>query len=236
MLPGARDSYINLGRFYDSHRLEKRRAELTELTRRYKNAYSAAYDYLSAAGALNINGARLASEAAIMTAVQNCAALLPPTAPSSGNTRNCFIDTFCCKGKVSLYEAFGDWHVYTINASAADGDAVLRKLGKKLTESAYSITYCYSPLSPELMQHLLVPCQKTIFTLSRMHESTCAAALSQPRPDEKRIEYHTKLLDSASEMLALAKRNHDALEEVYNPCVDFSGIYSEARKHINAFL
>lgn len=236
MLPGARDSYINLGRFYDSGRLEKRRAELTELTRRYKNAYALAYDYLAAAGALKIGGDRHASEESVAAAVSNCTALLPAAAPGSGSTRSCFMDAFCCWGEVSLLEKLEDWKVYSISAAPADGDAVLRALGKTLQKNAYSVIYCPSPFDPSLLLHLLLPCSKTAFTISRVPESTCAAALAHPKGDDALASHHHKLLTSAGEMLQHAKRSHDALEDVYNPCVDFSGIYSEAKKHINTIL
>ena len=236
MLPGARDSYIDLGRFYDAARLEKRRAELTELTRRYKNAYVSAYGYLSAAGALNLSASRRASDELVDTASKNCAALLPVSAPESGAARKCFIDAVCCKGQISLWEEFGDWRIYTISASPADGDAVLRRLGMTLSANKYGVTCCPSPLEPSLLQHILIPTHKTLFTLARREHSPCAAALSVEKPDERLFEHHDALLGSALEMLALAKRSHDALEEVYNPCVDFGGIYAEAKKHIDTIL
>lgn len=233
-MPGARDSYINLGRFYDSGRLEKRRSELRELTLRYKNAYALAYDYLAAAGTLHLNNERYASDEAVSVAVENCAKLLPCSVPGKSFSRRCFLDAFCGNGRLSLTDKYSNWHIYTVMASLADGSAVLSQLGKLLHNNAYGVIYCSSPLDPRLTRHLLIPQQKTIFSLSRFTDGHCAAALSPAPQPEALAETHENLLNSAAEMLTLAKRSHDALEEVYNPCVDFSGIYSEAEKHIAA--
>ena len=40
----------------------------------------------------------------------------------------------------------------------------------------------------------------------------------------------------AAEILASAKAAHDELEAVYNPHVDFDGVYGEAQKHILQLL
>jgi len=42
--------------------------------------------------------------------------------------------------------------------------------------------------------------------------------------------------DQAIRHLAEAKALHDALEKIYNPCVNFPGIYEEAQEHIAKFL
>jgi len=139
ILPGARDSYIDLGRFYDSARLEKRRSELMELTRRYKRSYAAAYDYLAAAGVLKRNIGSCAAKENINEAVENCMALLPAAAPGAGVIRHCFIDAFCGKGHISLLDTFDGWRIYTVSASEYDGSSVLKKLSTQLEENAYGV-------------------------------------------------------------------------------------------------
>ncbi len=118
----------------------------------------------------------------------------------------------------------------------ADGSSVLDRLGQKLSANAYNVIFCHNPLDPKLLRHILVPCHKTVFTLSRTDSSRCAAALHMPAEDSEKLALHKTLTDTALRSLSDAKCNHDALEEVYNPCVDFSGIYSEAKKHINTIL
>lgn len=236
ILPGARDSYIDLGRFYDSARLEKRRSELMELTRRYKRCYAAAYDYMTAAGVLKRSFAQNAAKENIKEAVENCMALLPAAVPGAGAIRHCFIDAFCGKGQISLLDTFEGWRIYTVSASEYDGSAVLQKLSMQLEENAYGVFCAHSPLNTDMLRHIIIPCHKTIFTLERVSECVCAAALSYAKTDDKLSRRYSDLMLCAEEMLALAKREHDALEEVYNPCVDFAGIHCEAQRHINAIL
>jgi len=236
ILPGARDSYIDLGRFYDSARLEKRRSELMELTRRYKRSYAAAYDYMSAAGELKRSMGPVSASGNINEAVENCMALLPAAAPEAGAVRHCFIDAFCGKGQISLLDTFEGWRIYTISASEYDGSVVLQKLSMQLEENAYGAFCAHSPLMPNLLRHFIIPCHRTLFTLERVPECTCAAALSYAKTNDNLSRRYDELMLGAWEMLACAKRDHDALEEVYNPCVDFAGIHCEAQRHINTIL
>lgn len=207
-----------------------------ELTRRYKRSYAAAYDYLAAAGVLKRSIWPSAAGENINEAVENCLALLPAAAPGAGAVRHCFIDAFCGKGQISLLDSFDGWRVYTISASETDGSAVLQKLGMQLANNAYSAFFAHSPLMPDMLRHIIIPCLKTIFTLDRAPECACAAALSYAKANDKFVSIHDELILNAKEMLALAKRDHDALEEVYNPCVDFAGIHCEAQRHINAIM
>lgn len=236
ILPGARDSYIDLGRFYDSARLEKRRSELLELTKRYKNAYASAYNYLAAAGALKLSKGVNSAKENIRGAAENCMALLPAAVPGAGAVRHCFIDAFCGKGHISLLESFEGWRIYTISASETDGGAVLEILRDALTDNACGVFCAYSPLAPDMLRHIIIPGHRTIFTLERVPECACAAALSYAKTADKLRRMHDDLLLCAEELLAAAKLAHDALEEVYNPCVDFGGIHVEANKHINTIL
>lgn len=236
ILPGARDSYLDLGRFYDTGRLEKRKSELAELNNRYKAAYREAYAYLAAAGKLQVNNKEVASVDNIRAAVNNCKALIPAAVPGAECVRHCFIDAFCGRGRISLLKEFDNWTIYNISASEQNGNMILAKLSNELTENKYGCFCAYSPFDSSIMHHLIVPCHKIIFTMERVVGCPCAAALSNAKPDEKLLYQHNELMICAEEMLAMAKSSHDALEEVYNPCVDFGGIYTEAQKHINAFL
>lgn len=236
MLPGARDSYIDLGRFYDTARLEKRRSELGVILGRYKAYYAMAYRYLSAAGDLMETDKTFASSESIKKAAENCAALLPSAPPEYGSSRHCFIDAFCGSGFVSVIDKPESRKVYTINSAPSDGNAVLQMLGIFLENNAYKVYFCHDPLFPSLLSHILVPTHKTIFTLRRTPESICAAALAGEKPDEKLNTKFEDLIENAREMLTSAKQAHDLLEEVYNPCVDFSGVRREAQRHINTIL
>ena len=236
ILPGGRDSYVNLGNFYDSARLEKRRAELLEFTSRYKSAYKNAYKFLAAAGSLNMDSSNTGSKDAISAAVNNCLSLLPVTVDTNAKTRHCFVDTFCSKGYLSLLEDFENWKFFNINASDSAGDIVLKELSRILAENCCGVFCAYSPFSPKMMRHLIIPCHKIIFTLDKVPGYLCAAAISQPKIPPQICDLHDRLIASSTEMMAMAKSAHDTLEEIYNPCVDFTGIYAEARKHIASIL
>ncbi len=43
-------------------------------------------------------------------------------------------------------------------------------------------------------------------------------------------------MGASEKSLSGAKKAHDMLEEIYNPCVDFEGVYAEAEAHIKALF
>ena len=191
---------------------------------------------MAAAGVLKGNKEPNAAKENIDVAVRNCMELLPAAVPGAGATRHCFIDAFCGKGQISLLNTFDGWRIYTISVSEDDGSAVLQKLSMQLEENAYGVFCAHSPLNTDMLRHIIIPSHKIIFTLERVPECACAAALSYAKDDDKLSRMYGELMCCAEEMLALAKREHDALEEVYNPCVDFAGIHGEAQRHINTIL
>ena len=209
---------------------------LYELTNRYKRAYKDAYSYLAAAGTLKPISTDRASDDIIGDAVNNCLSLLPASAADYGEKRRCFIDAFCGDGRLSLVKNFENWNIFTINASETDGSHILKIISNTLSDNSYNTFIAYSPFAPDLIRHLIIPCHKLIFTLDRIPECTCAAAIAYSKNSGKQICQHDNLILCAEELLAAAKSAHDALEEVYNPCVDFSAIHAEAGKQINAIL
>ena len=62
----------------------------------------------------------------------------------------------------------------------------------------------------------------------------------QLRKYKSRLKFSRKvqsaLLDEAVESLAQAKLEHDALEKLYNPHVDFEGVYAQADAVIEELL
>lgn len=124
--------------------------------------------------------------------------------------------------------------VYSLGASEQDANAVFRTLGEKLEKNGYGVVYCPSPLEPSLISHIIIPSLNTAFTTRSDSEYERVNTLKSNADAHEDV--YLSLMAKATEKLALAKKSHDALEEVYNPCVDFSGIYAEAEKHISVIL
>lgn len=232
-LPGARESYLDLGRFYDALRLEKRREELAALTGRYKAAYRRAYACLAAAGALEPEEAPLfygETEAA----AARCLALLPAAAPEAGGKRTLFLEAFSRRGMLSLMEQLSSWQRRNLSGGPAAVSAVLNRVADRLGQSGFSTVCCRDPLRPALTKDLLIPTLRYAFLRTSREEAFLALPL--PETHEALAREQDALLSLAAEAIGEAGRVHDKLEEVYNPCVDFAGVYEEAEKHIHTIL
>ena len=230
-LPGARESYLDLGRYYDALRLEKRREELTVLTGRYKAAYRRAYAFLAAAGALNAPEPPL-PEAEAAEAAERCLALLPAAPPAPGASRDLFLDAFTCEGPLSLTEQRAGGRQLRLDGGPEAVSRVLLRLAEAAERGGAPVLRCHDPLRPSRLRRLLFPAQQTAFSAGEGGETV----LSLPRPAEAAPAEQARLLEAARAALREAKSQHDALEEVYNPCVAFAGVYAEAVRHIHTKL
>ena len=232
-LPGARELYLDLGRFYDANRLEKRREELRELTRRYQAAYREAYAFLAAAGALEAPETPL-SPAEVYAASERCLSLLPAAAPEAGGTRSVFLDAFCCEGRVSLTEQLSAWRRLALQGGPDAVSRVLEAAAKVLAKNRFPVVLCPDPLQPALLRRLLIPTLQTVFSANEGEETVLT--LPEPQTNAAAEAERARLLELAGAALREARRQHDALEEVYNPCVDFAGVYAEADRQIYTIL
>ncbi len=231
-LPGARDSYIDLGRYYDAARLEKRARELNELSARCSAAFKSAYSLLSAAGSLTERSSDTPDKE-ISGAAEECAALLECGKSDSPAQKRVFLNAFSCEGKIflsgTMHSLCGE--VYSINASARDAGRILRKLSEKASSAGLSAVICPSPLDPSLISHLMLPGCGVAFTSEPGAAGKQLLSIAKSETAEH-IELYDALMGAAEKALVRAKKAHDMLEEIYNPCVDFEGVYAEAEAHI----
>ncbi len=236
-LPGARDLYIDLGRFYDSARLEKRAKELKELGKRCSDSYASAYSLLSAAGRLKRNSGDT-PESDIVEAAEACLSLLTDAKKAEGGSRHVFLNAFSANGRVFLSDTLHSLcgKVYGINASASDASRVLQRIARSAESTGFNVIVCRSPLDPSLALHLIIPACGIAFTSEPGSARNQLIRLGGCFRGEEHIELYEALLGAAEKMLAKAKKTHDLLEEIYNPCVDFEGVYAEAETHIKALF
>ena len=251
--PGASDCYLDFSRFLDAQALRPCLPELTELNRRYKARYAAAYAQLSAAAALlPRNQPGLYSDAAAQTLARRMEALAARelrALKKPGCVQHRFLSAWSCKGHITLTETLPLYcdRLYLFDNALGLGFAALELLAARAAARGYDAVVCHDPLEPEKIEALLLPEARLAFLASDTPDAAPDLPCRRSRLDalaarelssEERAALRARkkesraLLSAATETLAQAKALHDELEAVYRPHVDFSGLDALAEEHI----
>ncbi len=256
--PGAAGMYLDLGRFYDKYALQRRTNEIMDLNRRYKAMYSGAYLHLAA-------GAELMPRCSIglwgkpeQDKIRKKAAAFSKREFGSdigkkGRVQERFIDAFSCKGRIFLGETVSSLcsRLCIIDNELGLGHLFLSNTLTEVEGKGLDVIVCRDCLDPTLISALLIPqaelaliCSDTysgegrdIYRHIRLDAIVNREILASQRPALRKSKRLSRdVLGLAAENLSRAKSLHDELEAIYNPHVDFDGIYSEAERHIKALF
>ena len=250
--PGAVDHYVNLGVCYDAAALAPLREQLAAATAGYQSCYPRAYRCLAAAAQLQEDDrAALLTPSLEQKIARRAAGILKREVPrikgcAPGRVTRRFLSAITHAGPMTLYPtALAQCsRVYALCDRYALAHNLLAHLLPGITDAGHDVIVCPNPLSPERMEHLLVPDLGLAF-LSVTPERTLPGRpyrrlrldampdpelLSQLRPQ---LRLSAKLVRSltheAVQALAQAKAKHDVLEDLYHPYVDFARVETIAR-------
>lgn len=257
-LPGVVESYVNLGRFYDHAALVPLREEIAAATTGYQSHYKRAYRCLTAAAQLaEDNRVMLLSPALEAKAVKRARGILSrevkKTGRQPGQAVQRFLGAVSCQGLCCRFDtAEALCHrIYELRDSYGLGAGMLTALAAGCMSAGYDVILCPSPLFPDRAEHLLIPELSLAFVTStpalpytgkpyRRIRIDAMADAEQLRRHKARLKFARKveaaLLDEGVESLAQAKAEHDVLERLYNPHVDFEGVYQQADEIIGELL
>lgn len=257
-LPGVVESYVDLGRFYDRAGLEPLRAELEAAGDGYRGHYKRAYRCLTAAAQLAEDSrALLLTPALEAKALKRARGILgreiKKTGRQTGRAAQRFLSGITSQGQICLFETADTMcrRVYELSDSWGMAAGMIAALASGAMSAGYDVILSPSPLFPERAEHLLIPELSLAFL-------TSTPALPYPgRPDRRirvdamadaellhqykgRLKFSKRvqaaLMQEAVEALAEAKASHDRLEALYNPHVDFGGVYRQADELSRALL
>ncbi len=246
----AYERYLDLTRFYDVAAAQAARAEIVAHSDAYRAAYAEAYRILRAAEAIAaerraavraaVDGRRLAArfDGVIRRELRG-------KKGARGRIDRAFLGGLTHKGELCRYDTADALcpRVYELCDSFGIASGELERLCGAAADAGFDVLACMDPDFPREIAHALIPRLGVAFVTSperlpypgeayrRLRlDATARAKLSGAEKAKLRFtgRIERTLRDEAAEALRRAKREHDRLEEVYNPCVDFSGVYALA--------
>ena len=239
IIPGARDSLINLGICLDEAAMRPRLAHIKACMADHAACSQRARAYMRSAWALRRNAA--AALCACMDEAHTArmqaaliAAVLQAEGEKSGtpSSRPVITDAVTPKGELCLLTDGAQQRVIRLGRHyAMDLTPVLRALSHAAQAAGYDVEEHLSPMSPGSLLHLTIPALQTLVTTNEtlaceqtFDFSACVpaarllrreCALEQSRAD---IARH---MQQAVQAMAQAKQLHDELETFYVPNMDF---------------
>lgn len=256
--PGVVERYVNLGDCYDTTALAPLRREITDCMAGYKECYQRAYRCLDAAAQIAADTRSTLLSPALESKMQKRAAgilsreVRRRKGHAPGRVTQRFLSAITHKGEMTLFESAHAQcsRIYELSDSHGLSHTMLTYLLTGITGAGYDVVACPAPMTPERLEHLIVPELGLAFLSSasapvpghpyrriRLDAMAGAELLRRSRP---RLRFAKKvssaLMDEAVSSLAQAKQMHDALEALYNPHVDFGRVDTTARKIIEEIL
>lgn len=240
--PAAVDRYVDLGRFYDLTAAKAEAEAVKEHTRAYKEAYVCAYRSLKAARQVELDAVGAVrktfdAERAAKRVQGIVQRELRGKGIQRGKTVRRFLGSITHKGYVwrfdsvdilcpKVYEFDDQWELAGESLAALHAAAV---------KNGWDTIACPAPEQPERLEHLLIPSLGLAFVTSRKdmdyggkpYRRIRFDAMAEPE-GKARLRFQTKMASvlrtEGMKALKEAKANHDKLEAVYNPYVDFDGV------------
>ena len=240
--PAAVDRYVDLGRFYDLPAAKAQAGEVKRHTRDYQDAYGRAYRCLKAARQVELDTVAEASrnfdrQRAARRFSGIMARELRGRGSGTGKITRRFLGSLTYRGPVWRFDSVEALcpKVYELADSWELAGEMLARLHRAAADNGWDTIVCCAPEEPGRIEHLLIPGLGLAFVTSRPgmeygqkpFRRVRLDAMTEPQ-GKARLRFQTRmaalLREEGAAALKDAKANHDKLEAVYNPYVDFDGV------------
>lgn len=243
--PLAVEEYLNISEFLKPGEVALRREKIIETTDRYKRQFHRAYRLTSCAGTLQEDIGKLAEDGfdksrLLKKAKGIVSRELRPTG-NCGVKIGRFLSAISPKGYITLYDTVIEHsdRIVALHDTYGIAAPLLSAISENAVSLGHTVYECYSPLSPERLEHLILPDARLSFlTLDkknsgvlpiskRMHLDSMLDA-DHIRKNRGKLRFGKSLsrdlIEAACDELKAAKLVHDELEALYHPCIDFAKV------------
>jgi len=249
--PGAVDSIIHLGDFWDEEGIRKNRDALISNNERIKSIFSRVYNYLAAAGKMYDNLCSIYESAIKHEELYKISAKIigdelshKEISSKQGEIKKYFASAITPNGFEHYLDTLlkGYQKVYLIQAPVGvSSERMLNLFMEGAVYRGFQVEGYYCPMKPATkLEHLLIPELSLAFITSNQYHTIDKPALSAeiiPIELENIIRYDSikyqeniltdskikmeELLEKGIVCLSQAKKEHDDLEKYYVPNMDF---------------
>ena len=257
-IAAADSSYIDLGAFYNNDAIAGQREELGTLSQSIFAMYKRAYAILAAAGSFlgswQNSFVNESERQAANRRIQGIAARefgkRRDAKEREGFVKRRFLSAVTCKGIVAFPETARILceRFYLLDNRLCLGEAALTQAADAAVSAGYDVFLCPNPLIPDVPEAVLIPELSLGFIVStsalsvirhdrriRLDALVSSERMRAMRHEIRRCEKISEAaLENAVTALSEAKSLHEKKEKMYNPHVDFKGVYALAEKHILA--
>lgn len=248
--PGAVERYIDLSQYYDRSGLQPIKQDILSVTTEYQGHYKRAYRCLGAAGELRrdmnelLDGEQVQQRLAKRAAGIISRELKGPS-HGEGRTDQRFLSAVTHKGAVALWDTVSAQaeRIYELSDNYALAHHLLSPILTTALAAGHDAVACPDPMAPDRLAHLIFPGLSLAFVTSTQEAPWPHHAFRRLRLDTMADPYvyrlnrprlrFTKrvvsaLLEEGVTDLVQAKEAHDRLERLYNPYVNFDGVFGTA--------
>ncbi len=208
--PGATETIINLGEFFDVEQLQEHRAKILALNAQKSKYYKTAYAYLHACGILydiHLNGVKPAILMDKLNLSAKREALHYCSKAPECTVQKRFIHALGVKGEVCTDAQMHARERVAISDCLGTGHIYIRALLTELKKRVAHITVFPDPLSPDKYNGLYLPDQDVSYTVISSPDERFGRIINQRRFIDK------KMIDADSAKLKFAKKSADSLKD-----------------------
>lgn len=246
-------AYIDLSAFYDVSAISARRNELAGLFGECALCNTKASAMLKAAGAIKSGWqgqlpTQDERESALLRAEGIAAREFGKRHRERGKLTLRFLSAITCFGPAAFPETASTLcgRFFLFDDRLRLGALALQKIKDAALDAGHDVLLAPDPLTPEIPESVLVPTLSVGFVTSGSKLAQIEGArrvrldtLSEPerlrtlKPELRQSDkLYSELMEAAVSALAKSKEIHDGIEDIYNPHVDFGGVYELARKQV----
>lgn len=237
-LPGAGQSLVDLGQFWDQEALKNRRGEIEEADRAVAHRHSQAAALIAAAEGLLAENRRRAAERLDRKKLEREAERILAQLPEAGagRTAAAMLSAVSVGATVFLGETIRSLcsRVYAVEDPwGAGSDWLFRRILEESERRGLAAVCCYCGVSgEEKIDHVLFPeagiglSQRNPWHWIRHPDvQVLDRGWDGDEPEMEELgEAAGQLIKQAETALAQAKREHDRLEAIYKSAMDFTGV------------